>query len=107
MARSIVVFALFIGVIGVVVRMRMLVGAPCTFTTVALSAWRTRLFGPFEPSVAVPVDMAVVERYWGGRGVMSFRRNYIKVINFNLLLVFPTGNYCLVLGPDDWGVVSC
>ena len=60
MARSIVVFALFIGVIGVVVRMRMLVGAPCTFTTVALSAWRTRLFDPLEPSVAVPVDMVLL-----------------------------------------------
>ena len=78
MARSIVVFALFIGVIGVVVRMRMLVGAPRTFTTVALSAWRTRLLDPFEPSVAVPVDMVVVERYWGGGGVCLFGRIKLK-----------------------------
>ena len=71
MARSIVVFALFIGVIGVVVRMRMLVGAPCTFTTVGLSAWQTRLFDPFEPSVAVPADMVLLSDI-GGEGGYVF-----------------------------------
>ena len=78
MARSIVVSALFIRVIGVVVRMRMLVGAPRTFTTVAPSAWRTRLLDPFEPLVAVPVDMVVVERYWGGGGVCIFGKIKLK-----------------------------
>ena len=68
MAWLIVISALFIGVIEVVVRIEMLVGALCTFTMVALLAWRIRLFEPFDASVAFPVDIVVCWRFRGEGG---------------------------------------